>query len=621
MLVIGLVMMNDKKEVNSSNKKVLIIGFDGMDYGITKQMMAEGKLPNFKRLADDGSFVKLDTSYPPQTPVAWTVIASGVNPGGTGIFDFIRRDLKSKSAQGSGYIPELGLATFDGSGYQTLVKSIPFWKVTSDAGIPTTIIRWPLTFPPESLNGNMISGLGVPDVRGLLSGYTFYGSEDMEEDSKNIQVSRNGNKIETFIRGPNINSNGKMSGVNVPMNILIDDNLKSAEFDVGGKKYNVSEGNWSDWISTDFRLGIFKKTSAIYRIYLVNLDPFKMYVTSMNVAPQNPLFGISYPTNYASSLADQIGNYYTLGQPEETEGYVDGKIDEKAMIEQVNQIQEEREKMFWNGFANLKKEKSGIYSILFDSSDRMQHVFWNNSVFNNKDGKIGVSKEVEQFWIESDNFMGKVLDNLDSNTTLLVMSDHGFTSYEESVTVNTFLVNNAFMQQDNGLANENALFQGVKWDNTKAYSLGFNSIYINLKSREKNGIVDPSDKSKVEDEIISKLENLKDSSGRKAVYKVYKTEEVYSGSSMADAPDLIVGFNPGFRMSSENAVGGFTKEVITVNDKKWNGDHMVDPKFVPGVLFSNVKLNKDEASQLDIAPTIYAQFGISKGNLTGESLI
>lgn len=606
------------KKTTETGKKVLLIGMDGMDPKITAQLISDGKLPNFAKLAQEGSFIKLNTSFPPHSPVAWTSIATGVNPGKHNIFDFIRREPGS-------YLPELGLAKSEegagGTDYVPFIKSPSFWNIASNNKVQTTIIRWPVSFPPEEVKGDLLSGLGVPDVKGLLSGYSYYTSEDIEQDNKNIQVQLENNVVNTYLAGPNIRKSGKLESIKVPMKITLEEN--SAKIEIEGKTYEVKEGSWTDWIQVSFKVGIFKKVSGIVRANFISAEPFKLYLTTVQIDPKNPLFQISYPKSYSSDLAKSIGDYYTLGIPEETDGYVDNKIDSKAFLEHISQIEEERDKMFWTEFEKFQNRNSGVLAFIYDSSDRMQHVFWQHSYIQNPTGRINISEEVENYWINKDKFLGEVLSKMNNDTTLLILSDHGFSSYEKSVSINTFFVNNDLMSLTRPLGDdENALFRGVIWSKTKAYSLGFNSIYLNLKGREKEGIVDPKDKEAIENEIITKLESLKDESGNKVINKVYKASEIYSGDYISNAPDLIIGYNPGFRSSWQTAVGGFSKEVITNNTKKWSGDHLIDPKFVPGVLFTNFKLNVDEANQRDIAPTMLKAQGIAIPDyMDGKSLI
>ena len=623
---------------NMKYKKVLLVGIDGMDPKVTSQLISEGKLPNFAKLASEGVFTNLSTSYPPHSPVAWASIATGKNPGKTNIFDFIRRNVGS-------YTPELSLAKsksgIAGTEYEPYLSAAPFFRITSENKIPTTVIRWPVGFPPEKVEGNLLAGLGVPDVRGLLSGYAYYFASDSEikEDNKNIRVEVQNNVIETRLRGPKKTSSQGLVDITLPMIIKLNSEAKTAELDINGKKYTLKEKSWSDWISVEFKVGIFKKVSSTFQIYLVDssVDNFSMYLTTMQIDPSNPVVPISYPAAYSKELVDAIGLYFTLGMPEETDGYVDGKIDSQAFLSQIAEIEKERTAMFWKEFETFDKKEVGLFAFVYDDSDRMQHVFWEQKILdgslNASGGKIKLNPAVEQYWVEKDKFIGQILEGVDNNTLLMIISDHGFTSFEKAVSVNTWLVKNGFMAKSGGLSElsdekEDALFQGVNWQETKAYSLGFNSIYINLKGREPTGIIGLEDKEKIENEIIAGLELLKDEKGNKAINKVYRASEIYSGNQLGNAPDLVIGYNPGFRMAWQTAIGGFSENVILNNTKVWAGDHLIDPKFVPGVLFSNQKLaglDNGGASQMDIAPTIIDALGINSSNsgldFDGKSLL
>lgn len=614
--------LNENSKVEGVKYKVLLIGIDGMDPKIVDKLMREGKLPNFKKLKEKGAYTTLGTSLPPHSPVAWTTIATGVNPGKHNIFDFIRIDRDRQ-------LPELSLAKsksgIAGTNYESYVKADPFWRITSKAGISTTVIRWPLSFPPEKVEGNLLSGLGVPDVKGLLSGYTFYTTTDFDRDDesskKTVAVENLGEVIKTSISGPNIRKDGNLVSISVPLRIELKEN--SSVLNVQGSQYPVNVGGWSDWIQIKFKIGLFKNVYGICKAYLVSVKPeFKMYVTDVQIDPENLLVSISYPDKYSAELASKIGLYNTLGIPEDTGAFVDGKITDKVFLEQCSQIEDERNKMFWEEF---KKFDKGILAFVYDTSDRIQHTHWDETLLDEDDGEFSVNEAVVDYYIEKDEFLGKVLSQIEDKTALIVLSDHGFTSYERNVDINSWLSKNGFMtltqQPDEKHAGE--LFEFVDWSKTKAYSAGFNSIYLNLKGRESKGIVEESERDKVVEEIIHSLEELTDSkTKKKVIVRLYKREEVYHGGYVGDAPDIIIGFYPGYRMSWQTAVGGITPEIIFNNKKAWNGDHLVDPEFVPGVLFTNFKINKKDPHQMDIAPTVLTLAGLNvPAEIDGKSLV
>lgn len=614
-------------ETEGSYSKVLLLGLDGMDPVLTRRMMDEGKLPNFKMLSESGSFLPLNTSYPPLSPVAWTSLATGVNPGKHGIFDFIGRDAST-------YLPYLVVpklvklvSGIGGTEYESPVKATPFWRVTSDAGIPTTVLRWPVTFPPESVKGTMLSGLGVPDIRGILSGYTYYREGDAPPaiggpgPNKAVAVENNEGVIQTQLFGPKMRKAGSLVSLETPIEIRGLKTGDSAELVVGGVSYPLKKGEWSDWVTISFRGGLLKKIQGIFKAYLLSTDPFEMYVGTIQIDPTKPLLDISSPSGYSTELARDIGLFHTLGMPEETAGYVDSVLPEQALLDQVNMVEEERDRMFWKGFQEFVETETGVYAFVYDSSDRLQHVFWDATVLQGD--KANIHPVIEEYYIRKDTFLGQVLQQLDNQTLLLIVSDHGFTSFERTVNINTWLVENGLVTLKGELkeGEDGALFSDVDWSKTKAYSVGFTSISINGAGRENEGTVE--EREAVVSQVIEGLMNLTDEKyGIHPVYRAYRREEIYSGPYLSDAPDIIVGFSPGYRMDWQSPIGGFTKDVIEDNLKKWKGEHLTDPSFVPGVMFSNVKLEVTSASQVDVAPTVLHALGVSiPPEMDGRSLL
>ena len=104
-------------------KQVVVLGFDGADPKLAAKWMAEGKLPNLARLAREGTFKPLGTTNPPESPVAWASFATGLNPGGTGIYDFLKRDPET-------YLPELALVSRERPKF--LWGLIPYQAAESD---------------------------------------------------------------------------------------------------------------------------------------------------------------------------------------------------------------------------------------------------------------------------------------------------------------------------------------------------------------------------------------------------------------------------------------------------------------------------------------------------------
>ena len=188
---------------------------------------------------------------------------------------------------------------------------------------------------------------------------------------------------------------------------------------------------------------------------------------------------------------------------------------------------------------------------------------------------------------------------------LIILSDHGFKSFDYEINLNSWLMENGYLiLKDNKLEGEE-LLEDVDWSKTKAYAIGYNGIYLNLKGREKSGIVTKKERNSLEKEISAKLLEFKNPFTDTAVVKkVYTRKELGISDSDSNAPDLSIGFYAGIRSSWDSAVGAVTKNIISERKSKWSGDHLFDPSEVPGVLLVNRKIKITNPSITDVLPTI-----------------
>jgi predicted AlkP superfamily phosphohydrolase/phosphomutase len=213
--------------------------------------------------------------------------------------------------------------------------------------------------------------------------------------------------------------------------------------------------------------------------------------------------------------------------------------------------------------------------------------------------------------MKMDQLLGEILGKIDSDTTVLIFSDHGFTDFDYEVDLNRWLADHGYLALAGLPALENewgALFGLVDWSKTRAYALGFSSIYINKRGREGKGIVGEDEVAALKAQLVSELSDLS-WNGSKIVHKVYREEDVYNtGAYFAAGPDLIVGLKPGYRFGRHVAIGGVGDEVVSPNEKRWRGDHIVDPSFVPGVFFSSKKIDRAKLSVYDIAGIVNGLF-------------
>ncbi len=613
------------KRDNKMETKVIVLGVDGFEPKIVEELMKEGKLPNFSRLKEIGAYSHMATTMPAESPVAWSSFITGTNPGGHGIFDFLLRDPKT-------YMPYLTLSKFeppkrsinvgnkkiflDKAKIVSYRKGTPFWRILSQKGISSVILRCPVTFPPEKIKGRMLSGFGVPDIMGTQGTFSFYTREEIIDpegiNSKIFPVSFKNGKAETFIRGPKDRTLKKPEDMKVPLYLELNEEKKKLKILFQNKEIELGEGEWSPWQRIRFRRGLVR-VNAICHFYLQSIEPeFGLYLSPLNFDPEKPSFPISYPASFSKELAREIGLYCTLGEPGETWALNEGRIDDEAVVQQYYQVLGEREKML---FTELKKFRSGLFFCYFGVTDTIQHMFWRTIDRESPlyDEFLVKKNIIPDFYQAIDKILGKVMKKyVDDNTTLILFSDHGFSAFHRVVHLNTYLKENNFLRLKKDKTSSGEFLENVDWKNTKAYGLGFAGIYINQKGREKYGIVEVGEeKRKLEDEIIKKLREIRDpKNGKEVIKNVYRKEDIYHGPYLDNAPDLIVGYNACYRASWQTVLGGVPVELIEDNKKKWSGDHIIDSSLVPAILFVNKKMNSNNPRIIDIAPTILGLFDI-----------
>lgn len=613
-------------------KKVLLLGFDGMDPVLLEKFMKEGILPNFKRLKEKGDFKPLTTSMPPQSPVAWSNFITGMNPGGHGIFDFIGRDART-------YLPflstsktiapkrtlKIGDWNIPFSKGETLLlrKGKAFWEILEENGIPSTVLKMPANFPPVKSKAKTLSGMGTPDLLGTYGTFAFYTTKYLEDEEKEIesgklfQVQRVNNTINAKLMGPPNPFKTNNELVWIDFTIKSDPENPVVLIQIEDEEILLRKGEWSDFIKVKFKLAPLQSITGICRFYLMNVHPYlELYVSPVNIDPTNPNVPISTPDDYAAGLADEIGYFYTQGMPEDTKALDQDYLDNFAYIKQSDLIFEERLKML---DLEMKKFSEGFLFVYFSTTDLIQHMFWrymdrDHPGYEPEEG-ARYDDVIKRTYKKMDGLLGDVLKKIDDRTTFIVVSDHGFGPFRKYFHLNRWLKDSGYINfTDETLAESGAFFENVDFRRTRAYALGFNGIYLNLKGREGKGIVgEGKEKKELIDEIIKKLENVVDpENGQKIIQKVYKKEDVYSGKYIDDAPDLLVGFSRGYRASWETALGKVPKGLLGDNLKRWSGTHLWDYKLVPGIVLSSKKIRVKSPALYDIAPTILSEFGINK---------
>jgi len=612
---------------------VIVIGLDGLEPGIVEAMLERGELPNLARIRATGSYSRLKTTYPAQTPVAWSSFATGTNPGGHGIFDFICRDPET-------YLPDVALTRFERPKSMLTQprvvnrrQGVPLWQTLSAAGIPSTVLRCPCTFPPENLQGRMLSGVGVPDLRGSQSKGTFYTQDKTAVAQENEQLIflDSGDEIVTRVIGPRNTKGSSATDTSCEVRVHVDKAARKLVIQTGGSpaRIEVPEKSWSEWLRFKFRFSMLQSVMGIARLYVRQLEPrLEFYVSAVNFDPAAPMFPVSAPADYARELADKVGLFSTLGMAEDHNGLNNGRLDEAAYLQQCELVLGDRERTMR---FELDRFAEGFFFILFDTPDRVQHMLWRFRDREHPGFEADLSPElagrIEQHYSRCDALLSAVLDKVDENTLLIVLSDHGFGTFRRAFDTNSWLWQNGLLAlKDSRKPGDNLGdgFTAVDWSKTYAYAVGLGGIYLNLKRRESAGILEEgSEAERVRNAIQTGLADFPDKhTQRAAIRSVSRREELYSGAFVENSPDLLVNFYRGFRVSWQSAVGGFSDSLLEDNMRRWSGDHIVDPTSVPGILFMNRAALHDQARIIDLAPTVLQYLGVAvPESMEGASLL
>jgi len=633
-----------------SKGRVVILGFDGVEPSIVEEMLDAGELPNLAKLRDGGAYSPLETSIPPQSPTAWSSFITSKYPGNHGIYDFLRRTPsvniggKMRTMPGVGYTKR-SHARLSPTGAVVkppeminLRAGEPFWMPLDRAGKRAKILHVPFAFPADPLkNGYMLCGLGVPDIRNTDS--TFYSFSESYSEEKNVSGGvqipldlSGGSATVSFpgARDVRKSSRDPKAYTQTELTFNVDRTAGNVTIETPDGSIKLSEGEWSEWAEWSFEVSDAYTVQAISRFLAVSVtEPAKIYMSCLQFHPDAPYAPISNPDTYATELKDRYGFYKTVGWIYDTHALRQDALPEDAFLDDV------RETMAWREELVLDELDRGEFDLLvgaWTGPDRVSHLFWRfrdpGHPMYTEEGAEKYGDVVEETYRRMDETVGKVVERLEEDDLLMVLSDHGFHSFRKGFNVNTWLIRNGYQgvegKSDAATAfNNGAFLDGIDWAKTKAYSLGLGSLFINVKGREAGGIVAEDDVAGVIAEISGKLAEIVDpDTGDKIFSKIYTVDD-FIGDRKDNAPDIQLGYAEWYQSTKATVKGSAPVALFEPTKDKWSGEHAAsDFAKTPGIFFSNQPIDSESPRIIDLGATTLRYLGVGvPRDFEGESLL
>jgi len=630
-------------------RRVIVLGFDGVDPDLVSEFLND--LPNVSAIAESGTLTECRTTNPPESPVAWATFATGMNPGRHGIFDFVRRDPDSVdpyrplNGMVDGRPPDFGPFGFPlrPPSARNLRGGEGFWMPIARAGYRVSILRMPLTFPPDAARGGeILCGLGVPDLRGTQGSYTLFRAGPNAVDAETVfgglhkKIYLRQNSADSVLEGPpDPRQPGSGKRLSTPLRFTFAGNQATVSVD-DAPAVALDTERFSEWIRVEFRAGPFVRLVGMTRFLLLETgDEASVYASPIQIAPGSAPLPISAPRGFAKRMAERLGPMKTAGWPEDTFAANERVLNDVQAFADIEDTYRAHERLLLD---RLDHANASLCAMVFTAPDRASHLF-----FRYRDTRhpahdprqiaafqreTGVADPIRESYRWMDQTLGAVRERLRTNDVLIVVSDHGFHTWRQGVNLNTWLLREGylFLKDAGAQQRERTLEQffrrrsetsHIDWEKTRAYAMGLGQIYLNLKGREARGIVDPTDRDALLDELTKKLAALRtpDSTGGAGTLvftKIHRGERIWSGSRMDEAPDLQCAFANGFRVSWQTALLGVPPEVFETNTHPWSGDHCSnDADQTAGFFLSNKKLSADANPGLeDLAATICKLFDV-----------
>jgi predicted AlkP superfamily phosphohydrolase/phosphomutase len=594
------------KKQPAGKQDVVVLGFDGVDPRLLETWMKAGDLPNLQGLAQEGGLHRLASTSPPNSPVAWSTFATGLHPSQHGVFGFLRRDPET-------YLPGTAPYTikpprFKPDGYRkpsavSHRRGPAFWETLDFRGVPATLLFVPYAYPPPALKyGRVLSGLGTPDLRFTNSSFTLFTTESTDSDrvagGRIVRLKPQGSKIETRLEGSR-GPGGKY--LQVPLQLELDRKNGSVRVTLGEKSEALSEGKRSGWFPLRFSAGDVVLQGRVRFHLLVVKKDLKLYASPIQLDPDMPALPLGAPSDWMQKAVEVHGGLPTVGWVHDTAAVNAGVLPKEVFLGEVLDTMEARADLL---LRELESNYARLLIGVFTGTDRAGHIFHRQT----KEPDGGPLRKVYR---AMDRIVGAVKKKMRPGTRLLVLSDHGFHAFDRQLHVNTWLESNGWLKRDKPRG-EVKFLRGIKWKRTQAYGMGNGQVYANLKGRESRGsVAGGTGRKALLGSIRERLLALKDpANGQRVVAAVYDVSDRADEAVRKWAPDLQIGFAPGYRSSWETSLGGAPAgEALVDNPKAWCGDHAAsDVVHTPGVLLSNAKIRHEDPALVDLSSTILGLF-------------
>ena len=560
------------------------------------------------------------------------------------------------------------------------------WSRLDKAGVRAIALEAPLSFPADEMHeGCCQSGLGTPDLAMTWGTYSLWtddaaGSTRTEMGGLTFFVEPGATSFDLVLHGPK-NPLADKARVGAALDEAgVERNKRLAAWDWTEGRRRASEtreellgragslcvklaaqvdrgrsvrlttpeqaqvtlvpGVWSDLVPVIFRVSPIVKVNGLVRFLLESAGgapkadgtpwtPLSIFVSPVQMDPAHltPNMQIASPMEFAPQLAEKNGAFETMGWPEMNNAVKDDTIADRAFLDHVSLVRTSRERRF---LQQLARNDWDFLFGMFSEPDRVQHALYRHvdEKSPRHDAKVAAefAGEIDQSYVEMDRFVGEVIRRAPPGTRIFVCSDHGFAPFRRGVNLNNFLMKIG-KQVRTGPAGGKSMFdmQGLSldWEHSPAYAIGLGNLYLNRVGREPLGCVKDEDAEKQLAEIEAALLALRDKDGAKVVHRVYRGKDLFHGPRAGDAPDLVIGFEWGYRVSWQNCLGSLDTDVITDNTFRWSGDHCsVDPELVQGVFFSSLPIETTSTPNvIDVAPTVLSLYGVTPPDADGRSLL